>query len=90
MKRSFEKFCKDYKNIENYEKAAADNFKGWCCHHRLQTWTSDGERRLVDITAAELQALNKKLYQEKQEKQAALKQQEAEDSFYQKLTDGLM
>lgn len=38
--------------------------------------------------SAELQALNKKLYQEKQEKQAALKQQEAEDSFYQKLTDG--
>ena len=38
--------------------------------------------------SAELQALNKKLYQEEQQKQAALKQQEAEDSFYQKLTDG--
>ena len=57
MKRSFEKFCKDYKNIENYEKAAADNFKGWCCHHRLQTWNSDGERRPVDITREELIAL---------------------------------
>ncbi len=35
--------------------------------------------------SAELHALNKKLYQEEQERQAALKQ---EDSFYQKLVDG--
>ena len=55
--RNFERLCKDYKNIENYEKALADNFKGWNCHHRLETHTSDGERRPVDITAAELQAL---------------------------------
>lgn len=41
-----------------------------------------------DKKSAELQALNKKLYQEEQEKQAALKQKEAEDSFYQKLSDG--
>ena len=41
-----------------------------------------------DKKSAELQALNKKLFQEEQEKQAALKQQEAEDSFYQKLADG--
>ena len=57
MKHNFEKYCKDYKNIENYDKALADNFKGWECHHRLQTWNSDGERRLVDITQAELKAL---------------------------------
>ena len=50
--------CKDYENIENYEKAKADNFKDWECHHRLQTWTSDGERRLVNISAAELVALD--------------------------------
>ena len=43
----------------------------------------DGDRE-----SAELQALNKKLYQEEQEKQAALKQKETEDSFYQKLEDG--
>ena len=54
---NFKRFCKDYENIENYQLAKKDNFKGWCCHHRLQTWTSDGERRLVDITAEELQAL---------------------------------
>lgn len=41
-----------------------------------------------DKKSAELQALNKTLYKEEQEKQAALKQQEAEDSFYQKLADG--
>ena len=50
-------YCKDYKNIENYEAAKKDNFVGWCCHHRLQTWTSDGERRAADITASELKAL---------------------------------
>lgn len=58
MKHSFEYFCKDYEKIENYDKAKADNFRGWNCHHRLQTWTSDGERRLVDITADELKALD--------------------------------
>ena len=41
-----------------------------------------------DKKSAELQALNKKLYQEEQEKQATLKQKETEDSFYQKLADG--
>lgn len=55
--RNFERLCKDYKNIENYEKAKADDFKNWVCHHRLQTWTSDGKRREVDILAKELKAL---------------------------------
>lgn len=40
-----------------------------------------------DRKAAELQALNAKLYQEEQEKEVALKQKKAEDSFYQKLSD---
>ena len=57
MRHNFKYYCKDYENIENYDKAKADNFKGWCIHHRLQTWTSDGKRRAVDITAAELKAL---------------------------------
>ena len=56
--RNFERFCKCYENIENYGKAKADNFKGWNCHHRLETHNSDGERRTVDITAAELKTLN--------------------------------
>ena len=58
MKNHFERYCKNYENIENYQKAKTDNFKGWHCHHRLETHNSDGERRLVDITVAELQALD--------------------------------
>lgn len=58
MKHQFEKYCKDYGNIENYEKALADNFKGWHCHHRLETHNSDGERRPVDIKQKELKALD--------------------------------
>ena len=51
-------YCNDIENIENYEKAKADNFRGWNCHHRLETHNSDGERRLVDITSKELIALD--------------------------------
>ena len=57
MRYNFKRYCKDYQNIENYEAAKKDNFKGWECHHRLETHTSDGERRLVDITKKELIAL---------------------------------
>ena len=53
----YKQYCKDYENIENYEKAKADDFKNWECHHRLETHNSDGERRLIDIKAAELKAL---------------------------------
>lgn len=55
--RKFELYCYDIKNVENYDKALADNFEGWVCHHRLETHTSDGERRLVDLTVEELVAL---------------------------------
>lgn len=58
MKRKFEYYCDDFESIENYEKAKADNFIGWECHHRLETHTSDGERRLVDISHKELIALD--------------------------------
>ena len=47
MEHRFEKYCKNYTNIENYDKALADNFKGWCCHHR----------KGVDITREELISL---------------------------------
>ena len=53
----YKHYCKNYQDIENYQKALADNFKGWHCHHRLETHTSDGVRREVDIAAAELKAL---------------------------------
>lgn len=58
MEHGFERFCDDIENVENYEKAKADNFVGWDCHHRLETHTSDGERRLVDILKKELIALD--------------------------------
>lgn len=43
MGHSFERYCKDYENIENYEKALADNFKGWECHHRKEAELSRKE-----------------------------------------------
>ena len=58
MRYGYKQYCKDFENIENYEKAKADNFKGWDCHHRLETHNSDGERRSVDITRRELLALD--------------------------------
>src|SRR5574344_578589 len=51
------KYCKHLELIENYEEAKADDFKGWCIHHRLETHNCDGERRLVDLSRAELKAL---------------------------------
>ena len=50
-------YCSDIENVENFEKAKADNFIGWHCHHRLETHTPDGERRLIDISYKELIAL---------------------------------
>ena len=50
-------YCSGIENVENFEKAKADNFIGWECHHRLETHTSDGKRRLVDISHNELKAL---------------------------------
>ena len=52
----YKRYCSDIENVENFEKAAAENFIGWCLHHRLETWASDGERRLVNISAAELKS----------------------------------
>lgn len=55
--KRYKRYCKDIENVENYQRALADNFKGWHCHHRLETHNSDGELRLVNISAAELLAL---------------------------------
>lgn len=52
----------DIKNIENYEKAKADDFKDWIIHHRLETHTSDGEKRIVNLSSAELKALGMYYY----------------------------
>ena len=50
-------YCSDIENVENFEKAKVDNFKGWECHHRLETHTPDGKRRDADISHKELIAL---------------------------------
>lgn len=51
-------YCKDnVKQIENYESAIVDNTNTWKCHHKLETHTSDGQRRLVDLSKKELIAL---------------------------------
>ncbi len=31
------KYCQNYKSIENYDKAMADNTQTWHCHHRRET-----------------------------------------------------
>lgn len=46
MRYNFKCYCKDYQYIENYEKAKADDFVGWVCHHRQG----------VDIPREELKA----------------------------------
>lgn len=37
-KNSYYSYCipSEYEMIENFEKAKADNFEGWHCHHRLE------------------------------------------------------
>lgn len=52
--RNYKHICDNIENVENYEKAEADNFKGWECHHRLETHNSEGIRRIVDISRDEL------------------------------------
>ena len=53
----YKQYCKEPEKIENYQLAKKDNFKGWHCHHRLETHTPDGKRRDVDIPQKELIAL---------------------------------
>lgn len=42
IKRRFKQYCDNIENVENYEKAKADDFKGWCCHHRLELTATGG------------------------------------------------
>jgi hypothetical protein len=51
-------FCTKPELIENYDKALVDTTKTWHCHHRLETHTSDGERRLIELSRKELIALD--------------------------------
>lgn len=49
--------CEDLSKIENYDIAVNDDTQIWNCHHRLETHTSDGNLRLIDLTRDELIAL---------------------------------
>lgn len=49
--------CENTELIENYQLAKSCNFKGWVIHHRLETHTSDSEKRIVELTRFELDAL---------------------------------
>lgn len=54
------KLCKDYTEIENYEKAIADNTQIYDCHHKLETHFSDGTPRPknAQLTSKELIVLD--------------------------------
>jgi hypothetical protein len=54
--KSISRYCNDIKNIECYKKAVVSE-EMYDCHHRLETHTSDGERRTVDLYKEELIAL---------------------------------
>lgn len=65
-KRSFEYFCPErYVEIENYELAKADNFKGWICHHRLGEHCFTKDQLIAfgmyfNVTPGELKFVTKK------------------------------
>ena len=61
--RAWEYYCKanEIENIENYDKAVADNFVGWDCHHKLETHFSDGAPRPKNDLLSREQLLAKDL-----------------------------
>lgn len=34
--RDYKHYCDNIENVENYDKAKADNFVGWECHHHTE------------------------------------------------------
>lgn len=59
-REQYSSFCikGEEEKVLHYAEAKADNFKGWVRHHRLETHTSDGFLRLVQLSKAELIALD--------------------------------
>jgi len=54
IKRKFERYCKDITKVENYAKAAEVNFKGWVCHHRMETHRRNGKPRVTILSRQDL------------------------------------
>ena len=50
--------CEDISKIEGYNRVISEKGTLFDCHHRLETHTSDGQKRLVNISATELKALD--------------------------------
>lgn len=69
--KHYKRYCKDIEKVENYEKAKADNFKGWHCHHKkeaeltrkelikLNMYYGVSADELVFLTASEHMSLHK-------------------------------
>lgn len=49
--KRLKRFCKNYTEIENYDKAIADTIQTWDCHHRLELIETGG---VVDALAQDL------------------------------------
>lgn len=57
-KWQLEHYCTDITKVENYYAFCKDNNEIYDLHHRLETHTSYGEKRLVQLTRKELEALD--------------------------------
>lgn len=52
------KYCNgNFAQIENYTSAILDKSETWDIHHKLETQTSEGEKRRIPLTQKELKAL---------------------------------
>lgn len=56
-KRTIRYCCEDISKIENYDEAANDPRNIWQVHHRLETHDSDGNKRPIQLSKWELEAL---------------------------------
>lgn len=59
-REQYKVFCRkgEEEKVLHYAEAKADNFKNWVRHHRLETHTSEGFLRSVQLSKAELIALD--------------------------------
>lgn len=59
-REQYNTFCRmgEEEKVLHYAEAKADNFKNWVRHHRLETHTSEGFLRSVQLSKAELIALD--------------------------------
>lgn len=55
-REQYKVFCRkgEEEKVVHYAEAKADNFKNWVRHHRLETHTSEGFLRSVQLSKAEL------------------------------------